>query len=127
MLGLGQLSFDLAAIRRGKAQTRTGVSIVAKRKKASRVQKRGKLPRGTSAKLRKARKAASAKRTVAKAKRAPVKKAARRMKQPVTPAVETAAVEVIEQPAPGVITVTEVEETPSSGLRRALKRMNPNR
>ena len=129
LLGLGQLSFDLAPIRRGKVQTRTGVSIVAKRKKASKVQKRGKLPRGASAKLRKARKAAPAKRTVAKAKpkRAPVKKAVRRMKQPVTPAVETVAVEVIEQPAPGVITVTEVEETPSSGLRRALKRMNPNR
>ena len=122
MLGLGQLSFDLAPIRRGKAQTRTGVSIVAKRKKASKVQKRGKLPKGTSAKLRKARKVAPAKRTVAKAN-APVKKAARRMKQPV----EDVAVEVIEQPAPGVITVTEVEETPSSGLRRALKRMNPNR
>src|SRR6516162_126849 len=126
LLGLGQLSFDLAPIRRGKVQTRTGVSIVAKRKK---VQKRGKLPRGASAKLRKARKAAPAKRTVAKAKpkHAPVKKAVRRMKQPVTPAVETVAVEVIEPPAPGVITVTEVEETPSSGLRRALKRMNPNR
>jgi hypothetical protein len=40
-----------------------------------------------------------------------VKKAARRVKQPVAPAVETVAVEVIEQPAPGVITVTEVEET----------------
>ena len=122
MLGLGQLSFDLAPIRRGKAQTRTGVSIVAKRKKASKVQKRGKLPRGASAKLRKARKAAPAKRTVAKAN-APVKKAARRMKQPV----EDVAVEVIEQPAPGVITATEVEETPASGLQRALKRMNPNR
>ena len=131
MLGLGQLSFDLAPIRRGKAQTRTGVSIVAKRKKASKVQKRGKLPRGASAKLRKARKAAPAKRTVAKAKRAPVKKAVWRMKQPVAPAVETVAetlaVEVIEQPAPGVMTVTEVEETPGSGLQRALKRMNPNR
>ena len=52
-------------------------------------------------------------------------KAARKVKQPVTPVVET--VEVIEQPALGVITVTEVEETPNSGLRRALKRMNPNR
>jgi hypothetical protein len=128
MLGLGQ-SFDLAPIRRGKAQTRTGVSIVAKRKKGSKVQKREKLPRGTSAKLRKARKAAPAKRTVAKAKpkRSPVKKAARKVKQPVTPVVETVAVEVIEQPAPGLITVTEVEETPGSGLQRALKRMNPNR
>jgi hypothetical protein len=111
-----------------ETQTRTGVSIMAKRKKASKVQKRAKL-RGKSAKRGKARKAAPAKRTVASAepKRAPVKKAARRMKQPVAPAVETVAVEVIEQPAPGVITVTEVEETPGSGLRRALKRMNPNR
>ena len=129
MLGLGQLSLDLAPIRRGKAQTRTGVSIMAKRKKGSKVQKREKLPRGTSAKLRKARKAAPAKRTVAKAKpkRSPVKKAARKVKQPVTPVVETVAVGVIEQPAPGLITVTEVEETPGSGLQRALKRMNPNR
>jgi hypothetical protein len=102
---------------------------VAKRKKGSKVQKREKLPRGTSTKLRKARKAAPAKRTVAKAKpkRSPVKKAARKVKQPVTPVVETVAVEVIEQPAPGLITVTEVEETPGSGLQRALKRMNPNR
>ena len=63
----------------------------------------------------------------AKPKPAPVKKAARKVKQPVTPVVETVAVEVIEHPAPGVITVTEVEETPGSGLQRALKRMNPNR
>jgi hypothetical protein len=51
----------------------------------------------------------AAKRAVAKAKskRASAKKAAR----PVASAVETVAVEVIEQPAPGVITVTEVEET----------------
>ena len=114
MLGLGQLSFDLAPIRRGRAQTTTGVSIMAKRKKGSKVQKREKLPRGTSAKLRKARKAAPAKRTVAKAKpkRSPVKKAARKVKQqPVAPVVETVVVDVIEQPAPGVITVTEVEET----------------
>jgi hypothetical protein len=100
---------------------------MAKRKKGSKVQKREKLPRGTSAKLRKARKAAPAKRTVAKAKRSPVREAARKVKQPVTPVVEMVAVEVIEQPAPGVITVTEVEETPGSGLQRALKRMNPNR
>jgi hypothetical protein len=83
---------------------------MAKRKKKSKVQKRGKLRRGNSARRGKARKAAQAKR-VAKAKRAPVKKAARKVKQPVAPVVETVAVEVIEQPAPGVITVTEVEET----------------
>ena len=83
---------------------------MAKSKKKSKVQKRGKLRRGNSARRGKARKAAQAKR-VAKAKRAPVKKAARKVKQPVAPVVESVAVEVIEQPAPGVITVTEVEET----------------
>ena len=99
---------------------------MVKRKKASKVQKRAKLR--SSAKRGKARKAAKAakapKRTVAKAKRkpAPVKKAARKVKQPVTPVVETVAVEVIEQPAPGVITVTEVEETKSCGTRRRLNR-----
>ena len=87
---------------------------MAKRKKGSKVQKRAKLRKGNSAKRGKARKAAHAKatrRTVAKAKpkTAPVKKAARKVKQPVA-VVETVAVEVIEQPAPGVITVTEVEE-----------------
>jgi hypothetical protein len=40
-----------------------------------------------------------------------VKKAAGRIEQPVVTAVETVAVEVIERPAPDVITVTEVEET----------------
>ena len=89
---------------------------MAKRKKASKVQKRAKLRRGSSAKRGKARKAEASKatkRTIASAKpkRATVKKAARKVKQPVTPVVETVAIEVIEQPAPGVITVTEVEET----------------
>ena len=85
---------------------------MAKRKKGSKVQKRAKPRRGNSAKRGKARKAAQAK-TVARAKpkRAPVKKAAGKVKQPVAPVVETVAAEVIEQPAPGVITVTEVEET----------------
>ena len=87
---------------------------MAKRKKASKVQKRAKLRRGNSAKRGKARRVSrAAKRTVARAKpkHAAVKKAARKAKQPVTPVVETVAVEVIEQPAPGVITVTEIEET----------------
>ena len=63
---------------------------MTKRKKGSKVQKGGKLRRGNSAKRGKARKAAQPK-TVAKAKpkRAPVKKAARKVKQPVPPAVET--------------------------------------
>jgi hypothetical protein len=87
---------------------------MAKRKKGSKVQKRAKLRRGNSAKRGKARKVAkSAKATkrTAKAKRAPVKKATRKLKQPIAPVVETVAAEVIEQPAPGVIAVTEVEET----------------
>ena len=73
-------------------------AIMAKRKKGSKVQKRAKL-RKNSAKRGKAHKAALAK-TVAKAKpkRAPVKKAQRRIKQPVAPAVETVAAEMIDQP-----------------------------
>jgi DNA-binding TFAR19-related protein (PDSD5 family) len=55
----------------------------------------------------KARKAAQAK-TVAKPKRASAKKAVRKVKRSVASAVETVAVEVIEEPAPGV---TEAQET----------------
>jgi hypothetical protein len=83
---------------------------MAKRKKGSKVQSRAKLRRANSAKHSKARKTAkAAKRTAARAKpkRAPVKKAARKVKQPVVAAVETVAVEVIEQP----VAVTEVEQT----------------
>ena len=77
---------------------------MAKRKKGSKVQKRGKLRRGNSAKRGKAAQA----KTVAKAKPKPalVKKAARKVKQPVAPVVETVAPEVIEHP----VAVTEVEE-----------------
>jgi hypothetical protein len=88
---------------------------MAKRKKGSKVQSRAKLRRGNAAKRGKARKVARAKarkRTVAKAKPKPAPvKAARKLKRPTAPVVETVAVEVIEQAAPGVITVTEVEET----------------
>jgi hypothetical protein len=85
---------------------------MAKRKKqSSKVQKRkGAKARPKAKKLSKAaRGKAAAKRAVARAKpkRAPLKKAAR----PVASVVETVAVEVIEHPAPGVTTVTEVEET----------------
>ena len=86
---------------------------MAKRKKGSKVQSRAKLRRAKSAKRGKARKIAKAvRRTVARAKPkpAPVKKAGR-TKQPVVAAVETVAAEVIEQRTPGVITVTEIEET----------------
>jgi len=84
---------------------------MAKSKKRAKVQKRGKLQRGKTRKVAKAAKATKRPVARAKPKPAPVKKAARRVRQPVTLVVETVAVEVIEQPAPGVITVTEVEET----------------
>ena len=83
---------------------------MAKRKKASKAQQRGKLWRGNSAKRGKARKVAkTAKRAITKAKSkpAPVKKAAREVEQPAAPVIETVAAEVIEQP----VAVTEVEQT----------------
>ncbi len=95
-----------------RSTNQTKGSIMAKGKKGSKIQKRAK--RGNSAKRGKPRKAAKAtQRTAARAKpkRVPVKKPARKVKQPITPIAEIVAVEVIEQPAPGVITVTEVEET----------------
>ena len=78
---------------------------MAKRKKGSKVQKR----KGAKArpKARKVAKSAKATKRTAKPKHAPVKKAAPKVKQPVAPAVETVAVDVIEQP----VAVTEVEET----------------
>jgi hypothetical protein len=87
---------------------------MAKRKKqSSKVQKKkGAKARSKAKKLSKAargkvRAKAASKRSVARAKpkHAPVKKAAR----PVAATGETIAVETIDQPAPGVITVTEVE------------------
>ena len=78
------------------------------KKQSSKVQKRkGAKARPKAKKLSKAARGKVVAKAGAKPKRAPVKKAAR----PVAPVVETVAVEVIEQPAPGVITVTEVEET----------------
>ncbi len=77
---------------------------MAKRKKGSKVQKRGKLRIANSAIRGKARRAKAAKATKrAKPKRVPEKKG----RLPVGPAVETVAAEVIEQPASGG---TEVEE-----------------
>ena len=96
---------------------------MAKRTKRTKVQpkKRAKVRRGRSAARGKTRKApkqraGGTKRTIAttKPKRAGAKKAARkkeRRMKPPTPAVETTVVDVVEEPAPGVITVTEFEET----------------
>jgi len=94
---------------------RTGRDAYWKRQRRKRAkQERSKGKRRETAIRGKARKVAkTAKRVVAKVKpkRAPVKKAARKVKPPVAAVVETVAAEVIEQPTPGVITVTEVEET----------------
>ena len=96
---------------------------MAKRKKPTKVQpkKRAKARRASSAARGKTRKAAKqraggTKRTIARAnpKRAVANKAAREKEQrmkPPTPAVETVDFDVVEEPAPRVITVTEFEET----------------
>jgi hypothetical protein len=87
-------------------------TIMAKRKKGSKIQSRAKQRKANSAKRGKARKSARTKAakqpvTKAKPKHAPAKKAARKVKQPAALAVETVAVEAIEQP----VAVTEVQET----------------
>jgi hypothetical protein len=94
---------------------------MARRKKLTKVQpkKRAKVRRGSSAARGKTHKASKQRaggirRTIARAKpeRAGAKKAARKKEQrmkPPTPAVETVVVD--EELAPGVITVTEFEET----------------
>jgi hypothetical protein len=79
-------------------------AIMAKRKKQSKVRKR-KGP--TARKARKVSKAAQRTAARGKPKRAPMKKAAPKVKHPVAPVVETVALEEIEQP----VAVTEVEET----------------
>ena len=89
---------------------------MAKLKKRSKVQQRNRV----TARGRKATKSSrgkASKRTVARAKpkRMGVKKVARkkvqRVKSPGAPTVETVVVDVIEKPAPDVITITEFEET----------------
>lgn len=97
---------------------------MAKRKNRLKVQpkKRAKLRRRSSAVRGKARKVSkpargkATKRTVAgaKPKHAATKKTMRKKERglkPPGPAVETVVVDVIEEPVPGVITVTEFQET----------------
>ena len=93
---------------------------MARRKKRSKAQpkKRGRRAavRGKARTVSKSARGKATKPAVARAKpkRVATKKAMRkkeqRMKQP-GPAVETVVVDVIEEPLPGVITVTEFEET----------------
>jgi hypothetical protein len=97
---------------------------MAKRKKRAKVQpkKRAKprrrrvAVRGKARKVSKSARGKAMKPTVAGAKprRAAMKKAVRKKEQgmkPPGPEVETVVADVIEEPAPGVITVTEIEET----------------
>ena len=91
---------------------------MAKLKKRSKVQQRNRVTaRGKARKAAKSTRGEASKRTVARAKpkRTGVKKAARkkaqRMRQPGVPIVETVVADVIEKPAPDVITITEFEET----------------
>ena len=90
---------------------------MAKLKKRSKVQQRNRVTaQGKARKATKFSRGKASKRTVARAtKRMGVKKAARkkaqRMKQPGAPTVETVVIDVMEKPAPNVITITEFEET----------------
>jgi hypothetical protein len=81
---------------------------MAKRKKRTNVKGKGRsTARGKARKPSKLARGKKTKRTTTKTK-AP--KRARAVK-PMASGVETVVVDVIEQPAPGVITVTEFEET----------------
>ncbi len=96
---------------------------MAQRKKRATLGKRKSTARSQSGKTRTRGK--PAKRTVAKSKprkrlakvgpkRAAAKKAASKMRQvkrPSSPTVETITIDVIEEPVPGVIAITEFEET----------------
>lgn len=94
---------------------------MAKRKKRGTARKGKSTVRGKPRKASKSRRGKSARRIAAKAmatpkpKRSGVKKAARKKvrstKSPITPVVETVITDVVEEPVPGVITITEFEET----------------
>ena len=78
-------------------------------KKRAKLRRKSSAVRGKARKVSKSARGKATKRTVAGAKKA-MRKKEQRMKPP-GPAVETVVVDVIEEPAPGVITVTEFEET----------------
>ena len=83
-------------------------STVRGRARKSSKSVRDKAAKSTATKLR-------SKKAVAKTKRPKAEKAARKkarpLKPPITPVAETTIVDVVEQPTPGVITITEFEET----------------
>ena len=83
-------------------------STVRGRARKSSKSVRDKAAKSTATKLR-------SKKAVAKTKRPKPEKVARKkarpQKPPITPVAETTIVDVVEKPAPGVITITEFEET----------------
>jgi hypothetical protein len=96
-----------------------GEEIMAKRKKRAKAKRRAKLRRTTSTARNRARKASkSARRGKTKRTKRAAKKVLRRKQQRAkSPSrdVETVVIDVIEEPVPGVITVTEFEETQIPG------------
>ena len=90
---------------------------MAQKKKRATVRKRKTTTHRKARKASKSARGKAVKRAVAKPapRSARVKKIARKrarpVKSPSTPAVEAVVVDVIEEPVPGVITVTEFEET----------------
>ncbi len=119
-IGQATACFILGTADTERRTLETGM-IMAKRKKPATLQKRKSATRKTT---RTSRRGKPAKRTVAKrmpkkvkakVKRAGMKKTARKkaapIKPPSAPEVETVIVDVVEEPVPGVITVTEFEET----------------
>ncbi len=95
-----------------KRKTRAKVQL----KKRAKPRRRRAAVRGKARKVSKSARGKAMKPMVAGAKpqRAARKKAVRKREQGMKapgPEVETVVVDVIEEPAPGVITVTEIEET----------------
>jgi hypothetical protein len=89
---------------------------MAKRKKRAVVRK-GKTTRGKARKVVKSVRGKPAKRKVAKAKskKRATKTKKRAVAKRIIPTVETVVVDVIEEPVPGVVVVTELEETKIRG------------
>jgi hypothetical protein len=87
----------------------------AQPKKRANLRRRSAAARGKARKVSKPARGKGTKPTAgAKLQRAATKKAMQKKEQqmkPPAPDIETVVVDVIEEPAPGVITVTEIEET----------------
>ena len=99
---------------------------MAQRKKQTAARRRTAAPRGKARKPAKSVRGKAAKRTSAKAmprKRVTKAKSKRAVAKKVVPTVETVIVDMIEEPLPGVMVVTEFEATgirePSANLEQS--------